>query len=52
MLIVTVQVNASSAEAQSAKEQIAQCLERWGDTKVVSVEEQPPPAYRQMQIGE
>lgn len=52
MLIVTVQVNAPSAKAQGVKEQIAQCLERWGDTKVISVEERPQPAYKQMRIGE
>ena len=46
MLIITVHV-----KAVGIKEQIAQDLERYGDTRVVSVEVVQP-TYRQMQIGE
>ena len=51
MLIITVHVNAPPGQAIGIKEQIAQDLERYGDTRVVSVEVVQP-AYRQMQIGE
>lgn len=51
MLVITIHVNAPSGQAIGIKEQIAQDLERYGDTRVVSVEVVQP-AYRQMQIGE
>ena len=51
MLIITVHVNAPAGQAIGIKEQIAQDLERYGDTRVVSVEVVQP-TYRQMQIGE
>jgi len=51
MLIITVHVNAPVGQAIGIKEQIAQDLERYGDTRVVSVEVIQP-TYRQMQIGE
>ena len=51
MLIITVHVNATAGQAIGIKEQIAQDLERYGDTRVVSVEVVQP-TYRQMQIGE
>ena len=51
MLIITVHVNAPAGQAIGIKEQIAQDLERYGDTRVVSVEVVQPPS-RQMQIGE
>ena len=51
MLIITVHVNAPAGQAIGIKEQIAQDLERYGDTRVVSVEVIQP-TYRQMQIGE
>lgn len=51
MLVITVHVNAPPGQAIGIKEQIAQDLERYGDTCVVSVEVVQP-AYRQMQIGE
>lgn len=51
MLVITVHVNAPPGQAIGIKEQIAQDLERYGDTRVVSVEVVQP-AYRQMQIGE
>lgn len=50
MLVITVHVNAPPGQAIGIKEQIAQDLERYGDTRVVSVEEIKP-AYQQMQIG-
>ena len=51
MLIITVHVNAPAGQAIGIKEQIAQDLERYGDTRVVSVEVIQP-TYQQMQIGE
>lgn len=51
MLVITVHVNAPTGQAIGIKEQIAQDLERYGDTRVVSVEAVQP-SYRQMQIGE
>ena len=51
MLVITVHVNAPTGQAIGIKEQIAQDLERYGDTRVVSVEVVQP-TYRQMQIGE
>ncbi len=48
MLIITVHVNAPSGQAIGIKEQIAMDLEKYGDTKVVSVIE---PAPEQMKIG-
>lgn len=51
MLVITVHVNAPPGQAIGIKEQIAQDLERYGDTRVISVEVVQP-AYRQMQIGE
>lgn len=50
MLVITIHVNAPPGQAIGIKEQIAQDLERYGDTRVVSVEEIKP-AYQQMQIG-
>ena len=51
MLVITVHVNAPAGQAIGIKVQIAQDLERYGDTRVVSVEVVQP-SYRQMQIGE
>ena len=42
MLIVTVQVNAPAGQAIGIKEDLAMYLERWGDARVVSVEQRPP----------
>lgn len=39
MLILTIQVDAPAGQAQAVKEQLAAILERWGDTRVVRVEE-------------
>ena len=43
MLVITVHVNRPPGQAIGIKEQIAQDLEKYGDTKVVSVEEVLPP---------
>lgn len=48
MLKIIVEVDAPVGQAIGIKEQIAQDLERYGDTRVVSVEELTP--YRQMKI--
>ncbi len=49
MLIITVHVNAPSGQAIGIKEQIAQDLERYGDTRVVSVEKKQT-EYQQMEF--
>lgn len=49
MLVITVHVNCPVTQAQGIKEQIAQDLEKYGDTKVISVEQVAP---KQMQIEE
>ena len=43
MLIITVQVNAPAGQAIGIKEDLAMYLERWGDARVVSVEQRPQP---------
>ena len=43
MLIITVQVNAPAGQAIGIKEDLAMHLERWGDARVVSVEQRPQP---------
>lgn len=48
VLKITVEVNAPVGQAIGVKEQIAQDLERYGDTRIISVEEISP--YRQMPI--
>ena len=48
MLKIVVYVDRPAGQAIGIKEQIAQDLERYGDTRVVSVEEIQP---EQMQIG-
>ena len=50
MLIVTVHVNAPAGQAIGIKEQIAMDLEKYGDTRVLSVEEKHE-EYQQMEIG-
>lgn len=47
MLFITIQVDATPDQAQGIKEDLATHLERFGDTKVISVREQLP---EQMQI--
>lgn len=39
MLIITIEVNARSGQAIGIKEDLALYLERYGDARVVSVEE-------------
>ncbi len=51
MLIITVQVNAPAGQAIGIKEDLAMYLERWGDTRVVSVEQKPQAQMEQMTIG-
>lgn len=51
MLVITVQVDALKGQAIGIKEQIAQDLERFGDTRVVSVQVVQP-EYRQMRLDE
>lgn len=50
MLIITVQVSAPAGQAIGIKEQIAQDLERYGDTRVLSVEVVKQ-TYQQMKLG-
>ena len=54
MLKITVLVNRPPGQAIGIKEQIAVDLEKYGDTRVVSVEEisRPTPGYEQMQLGD
>lgn len=42
VLIITIHVDAPAGQALSVKEQIAQDLERFGDTKVISIKESLP----------
>ena len=49
MLVITIHVNRPAGQAIGIKEQIAQDLEKYGDTRVVSVEEvTPKPQWEQM----
>ena len=48
MLTITIKVNAPSDQALGIKEHLAMCLERYGDTRVVSIKADRP---EQMQIG-
>ena len=47
MLVITIHVNRPAGQAIGIKEQIAQDLEKYGDIRVVSVEEIAP---QQMQM--
>ena len=47
MLTITIKVNAPPGMAQGVKEAIAMVLERYGDTRVVSIVEDAP---QQMKI--
>lgn len=42
MLLITIQVNASSSAAQGIKESLAQYCEYFGDCKVVRIDEVKP----------
>ena len=50
MLRITVDVNRPPGQAIGIKEQIALDLEKYGDTRVVSVEEIGQPRTEQMQL--
>ena len=49
MLVITIHVNRPAGQAIGIKEQIAMDLEKYGDTRVIRVNEDVP---EQMQIGE
>lgn len=49
MLIVTLEVDAPTGHAIGVKEAIAQDLEKYGDVRVVAVEEKGP---EQMELGQ
>lgn len=51
MLIITIEVNARPGQAIGIKEDLALYLERYGDARVVSVEEAPQRQMEQMTIG-
>ena len=51
MLIITIEVNARTGQAIGIKEDLALYLERYGDARVVSVEEAPQRQMEQMTIG-
>ena len=42
MLIITIHVDAPAGQAIGVKEQIAQDLERFGDTKIISIKKSLP----------
>lgn len=42
MLTITIEVSAPAGQAVGVKEALAMYLERWGDCRVVSVEETQP----------
>ena len=46
MLTITIKVAAPSGAAQGVKEHLAMCLEKFGDTKVVSITEDEPEQMR------
>lgn len=52
MLIITVEVNARPGQAIGIKEDLALYLERFGDARVVAVEEAPQKQMEQMTIGD
>lgn len=54
MLRIIIHVARPSGQAIGIKEQIAVDLEKYGDVRVVSIEEVQPraPEYEQMQLGD
>ena len=54
MLVITIHVNRPAGQAIGIKEQIALDLEKYGDVRVVSIEEVQPkePTYEQLQLGD
>lgn len=51
MLTITIKVNAPGWMAQGVKEHLAMCLEKFGDTRVVSIKEDGDAAPVQTKIG-
>lgn len=51
MLRIIVLVDAPAWQAIGVKEDLAMHLERWGDARVVSVEQRSQPGMEQMTIG-
>ena len=49
MLTIVIRVDAPPGQAIGVKEQLAKCLERYGDTRVVEIRET---GAEQMRIGE
>lgn len=49
MLIITIEVDAPAGQAIGIREDLAMYLERFGDSRVVSVKEE---IYKQTKIGE
>lgn len=49
MLTITIQINATPGQTIGIKEDLAMYLERFGDARVVSIEERQP-QYRQMEL--
>lgn len=41
MLIVTIEVNAPVIQAHAVKEHLAMCIEKFGDTRVIDIKENP-----------
>ena len=54
MLVITIHVNRPAGQAIGIKEAIAQDLEKYGDVRVVSIEDVQPkrPAYERRQLGD
>lgn len=50
MLRIIIQVNTPMRNAQAVKEDFAMYLERYGDARVVSVEQQPQVRMEQLTI--
>lgn len=50
-MIVTIEVDRPTGQAIGIKEQLAMELEKYGDTRVVSVQEKPESRTEQMHIS-
>ena len=48
MLTIIIEVNAPPGQAIAVKEHLAMCLERFGNTRVISIEEDYP---EQIELG-
>lgn len=46
MLTITIKVDAPPGQAQGIKEHLAMCLEKFGDTRVVDIQEDRPEQMR------